>query len=882
VLATAIALLVSVMAIPASAASPDDPTNLTQEDASAVAIANGGVTNDTTVTLGADLTDDDDDDVRLQVEVISSDDDFTNAPTDAEAVASAPGTHTLDVGSLAPGTYDWQARSTDDSDDPPSAWVAGYTFRVNAAPDDPADLEQADDLGPIASPNGVTNDTSVELSGSVSDTANETDEVELQVEVITSGGSFTDAPTDVSGLAAQGSASVLVTPGPGTYDWQARTADEYGGLSDWRFGGTFRINAAPDDPTNLDQSDDGGSLASSAVTNDTTLDFSGKVSDPDGVDQLRLEVEIEPAGTAFDGTGTETSGPVADGQVATVSPAALTPGSYHWRARTLDEFDAASGWVYFGEVTIDFRVNAAPNDPANLDQADGGGSMAVGALTNDTSVTLSGDLTDPDNDPTQTDTLQIEVEVQPVGTPFTDSGTTSTSVDDGDTASVTVGSLTPGTSYHWQARTIDEHGAASAWMSFGGNAEPDADFRIPSADLSVTQSLPTSVMASATTPTGPATRTLIYEVTVSNAGPDDAPAAVDLSIDGDRFDVSSARYGTKTGPCGIQTGSLGTGDTFLIASVPASGSVTTCISVNVLGSPTPLINGPLPATNGVGVTSAVHDPAPGNNSDSDGTSVLTVPTPPPGVATAPGNGNAFVRWDPPTSDGGSDIIDFRVTVTGGPSPVTLTVAPDNCGTPGNLYYCVLVPSLSNGTSYSFTVRANNAVGLSGPSTTVSTTPTIDASAKQINNSDLSQKTGNTTNPTATDTIIASQTFPTGTTGVGLLLETGAGASAFCGGAPCIGNKVLINKLEDPTLTGIYVVELLYYKTLVNGTGVKYVAWYQDDDDPAPYALPTCPKVPTSSSVPCSVIKLGKVGANPQLRILIYTDNPDPTVGGRLK
>jgi hypothetical protein len=869
------------MAIPASAASPGDPTNLTQVDGSAVTIANGGVTNDTTITLGADLTDADDDLVGLQVELIPSGEDFTGAPTDSEAVASAPGTHTLDVGPLEPGTYDWQARSTDDSEDPPSAWVPGYTFRVNAAPDAPASPTQDDDAGPIANPNGVTNDTSVTLGATLSD-PDAGDQVELQVEVVPSGMDFTGIPTDATGLGPQGLASVDVSPDPGTYGWQARTADEHGGLSAWVPGGEFRINAAPDEPANLDQSDDGGSLISGAVTNDTTLDFSGEVSDPDGADQLRLEVEIEPAGTAFDGTGTETSGPVADGQVATVSPAALTPGSYHWRARTLDEYDTASGWVNFGEVTIDFRVNAAPNDPANLDQADDAGSMAVGALTNDTSVTFSGDLTDPDNDATQTDTLQIEVEVQPVGTDFTDEGSVSTSVTDGGTASVVVDSLTPGTSYHWQARAIDEHGAASAWMSFGENAESVADFRIPSADLSVSQSLPADVMASATTPTGSQTRTLIYEVTVSNAGPDDAPAAVDLSIDGASFDVSSARYGTKTGPCGIQTGSLGTGETFPIASVPASGSVTTCISVNVLGSPAPLINGPLPATNGVGVTSAVHDPAPGNNSDSDGTSVLTVPTPPPGVATAPGNGNAFVRWDPPTSDGGPDIIDFRVTVTGGPSPVTLTVAPDNCGTPGNLYYCVLVPSLNNGTSYSFTVRANNAVGLSGPSTTVFTTPTIDASAKQINNGNLSQKTGNTTNPTASDTIIASQTFPTGTTGVGLLLETGAGASAFCGGAPCIGNKVLINKLEDPTLTGIYVVELLYYKTLVNGTGVKYVAWYQDDDDPAPYALPTCPKVPTSTTVPCSVIKLGKAGANPQLRILIYTDNPDPTVGGRLK
>jgi len=33
-------------------------------------------------------------------------------------------------------------------------------------------------------------------------------------------------------------------------------------------------------------------------------------------------------------------------------------------------------------------------------------------------------------------------------------------------------------SYHWQARTMDSAGAASAWVAFGGNSESAADFTV--------------------------------------------------------------------------------------------------------------------------------------------------------------------------------------------------------------------------------------------------------------------------------------------------------------------------------------------------------------------------------------------------------------------
>ena len=217
---------------------------------------------------------------------------------------------------------------------------------------------------------------------------------------------------------------------------------------------------------------------------------------------------------------------------------------------------------------------------------------------------------------------------------------------------------------------------------------------------------------------------------------------------------------------------------------------------------------------------------------------------------------------------------------------TLTVAPDNCGTPGNTFYCVLIgtapngPALTNGTTYYFTVEARNVVGLSDPnSTRPFVTPTIDASAQQIINGQLSQHTGNSSLPTATDKQISFQNFPSNTTGVGTILETNQGTALFCGG-PCRG-QIVQTKLQDPSLPGIYQITLLYDKTLIAGTGQKYKFYYAPTATATTgTALNVCPKTITAAVVPCVVTKLASGGANPALKAVIYTKDADPTIGGR--
>ncbi|MGH7752585.1 MAG: hypothetical protein ACREN5_07190, partial [Gemmatimonadales bacterium] len=62
---------------------------------------------------------------------------------------------------------------------------------------------------------------------------------------------------------------------------------------------------------------------------------------------------------------------------------------------------------------------------------------------------------------------------------FTNTPTaTGTAVASGATSSVSVTGFADDTDYHWQYRTIDQTNRTSGWVSFGGNLESAADFRV--------------------------------------------------------------------------------------------------------------------------------------------------------------------------------------------------------------------------------------------------------------------------------------------------------------------------------------------------------------------------------------------------------------------
>jgi large repetitive protein len=91
----------------------------------------------------------------------------------------------------------------------------------------------------------------------------------------------------------------------------------------------------------------------------------------------------------------------------------------------------------------------------------------------------------------------------------------------------------------------------------------------------------------------------------------------------------------------------------------------------------------------------------------------TVPTPPTSVTAKAGNAEVTVTWKKPAT-GGQPITSYTVTST--PTGHTCT------STSTNATATCAVTGLANGTTYTFRVRATNAVGTGTPSTPVSAVP----------------------------------------------------------------------------------------------------------------------------------------------------------------
>lgn len=139
---------------------------------------------------------------------------------------------------------------------------------------------------------------------------------------------------------------------------------------------------------------------------------------------------------------------------------------------------ALNSYTNYAQVTTGGAANSTPNAPSSLAQTKTGGTtLATGDWTNENSVKFTASASDPD----ASDTLQLCVEVQPIGTSFNSndaSQTCGTGVAYSGSAvstNVTIGSLSDGTQYHWQARVKDSGGAYSSWQSYGGNAESTRD-----------------------------------------------------------------------------------------------------------------------------------------------------------------------------------------------------------------------------------------------------------------------------------------------------------------------------------------------------------------------------------------------------------------------
>ncbi|HXV86936.1 MAG TPA: hypothetical protein VD793_09565, partial [Gemmatimonadales bacterium] len=145
-------------------------------------------------------------------------------------------------------------------------------------------------------------------------------------------------------------------------------------------------------------------------------------------------------------------------------------GTYGVAAATAD-----SGSV--GAYSLEIRRPRPPAPAAMLAQlrADSVTAVAGAGAIPETSLVFRAALTDPDPG----DQLVLEVEVQPVGSPFTGTPTgTSAPTTSGLAAVVAVTGLSDNVAYRWRARARDHTGRSGAWVEFGPDGDAGADFRV--------------------------------------------------------------------------------------------------------------------------------------------------------------------------------------------------------------------------------------------------------------------------------------------------------------------------------------------------------------------------------------------------------------------
>jgi hypothetical protein len=338
--------------------------------------------------------------------------------------------------------------------------------------------------------------------------------VRLQIEHVLNGAAYTGTVTAQSGFVASGSTATVTISAiaNGQYKWRARVQDSAMAASAWvefnapnpPFDHEFNVpNIPPPAPsvgptatTGQFRMDATTAIAVGGTTPEGTVVIRADIgADADG-DNVRLEVEVQPVGTAFTGVATVTSAFGAAGNHQVSFAPVTSAAGYHWQAWSRDSSGApvaTSAPVAFGGNPdpggVDFARDTSANtatSPAGPGQfeSDGVTAIAVGATATGTSVILRATVTD-----TEGDQVAVQVEVKPVSATFDGTITaTGAMVAPGGTSQVTF-TAPPSffaQAFHWRVRTIDALGATSGFVTFGGNSDvPPAatDFAIRATPL---------------------------------------------------------------------------------------------------------------------------------------------------------------------------------------------------------------------------------------------------------------------------------------------------------------------------------------------------------------------------------------------------------------
>ncbi|MEL4410184.1 Ig-like domain-containing protein [Shewanella algae] len=265
-----------------------------------------------------------------------------------------------------------------------------------------------------------------------------------------------------------------------------------------------------------------------------------------------------------------------------------------------------------------------------------------------------------------------------------------------------------------------------------------------------------------TTDSGNATFEKAFNITVVD---DLAPEVTGITIDGSPADTATSISYTVS--FNELANNISTDDFNLtntgsaagnIASVSASSGTSVTVTINNISGNGSLRLDLKAATN-ISDAQANSGPAAYTSGDVHTVAVPTVPGAPIiGTASAL-DGQAVVNFSAPASDGGSAITSYQVTSS--PGGITASGANSPIGVAG----------LTNGTSYTFTVQAINAVGTSSPSAPSNSVVPKANQTISFNNPGA-QDFGTTPTLTATASSGLTPVFSSSTTGVCTITASG--------------------------------------------------------------------------------------------------------------
>lgn len=253
------------------------------------------------------------------------------------------------------------------------------------------------------------------------------------------------------------------------YEWRARVQDSKGAWSNYSGWESFTPQAAPNPPT---------TITPSGLQNTLTPTVSGTYNQGTGAAEAAYQYEIRQGGVTIYQSGDVTATAIATGQAygtnnpsdTPATPPALAWGtSYEIRARSKDANTTYSAWTSWQA----FSTNAAPTTPTNLSPS--------GAVTGDTTPTLSWTHNDPDGD-AQT---QADIELRKVSDDSVVTGygpktlTQATTTHDVTEALIS----SPATEYKWRVWTKGTSGPGfgppAAWQTFTVATAPTFAVDVP-------------------------------------------------------------------------------------------------------------------------------------------------------------------------------------------------------------------------------------------------------------------------------------------------------------------------------------------------------------------------------------------------------------------